>query len=129
GSAAAGAAVSGPVASPNRIAAAQRPTCVSCERPYGRRRPQMVDGEPLIVSDQCWRLAGGAAAVERRLAAATPEPALVVDPAAELVLARDAGASDLHPLDRMLVESGLRWTVLRQVIPAARVDLALQVVS
>jgi hypothetical protein len=102
---------------------------VLCQRPYGRRRPYAVAGEPLVVCDQCWRLAGGAAAVQQRLAAGAGTPALALEPAAASLLEHGQAVDELHPVDRILVDSGVRWAVLRQVVPAARVDLALTVAA
>jgi hypothetical protein len=116
-------------ATASSIAAAQRPDCISCLRPYGRRRKQQLDGEPLVLCDQCWRLAGGAAAIERKLAAGDGQPLVVLDPAAEALIAGGVEYDNLHPLDRVLVEAGVRWTVLRHVIPAARIDLAVEIAS
>lgn len=84
----------------------------------------------LVVCDQCWHLAGGTAAITTRLAGeagGTMEPALVFDAAVEALLVDAAEYDELHPIDRLLVESGVRWTVLRHIAVPARMQLAGQV--
>lgn len=106
-----------------------RPLCVSCTRPQGRRRPQLVDEcDELFVCDLCWHLAGGREAIEARAAGEKPVPLLEVAPEAEALVAA-ADCDRLHPIDRLLVESGIRWTMLRHIVPAARADLAVKVVT
>ncbi|GAA2822666.1 hypothetical protein GCM10010470_67080 [Saccharopolyspora taberi] len=100
-----------------------------CTLPLGRRRPQLVDGgDELFVCDLCWRLAGGREAIEARAAGEQPVPLLELDPAAEAVLAA-AEYDQLHPLDRLLTQAGVRWAVLRFIVPTARVDLASKVLT
>jgi hypothetical protein len=86
------------------------------------------DCAELVVCDQCWHLAGGTAAIASRLVddgeAADPEPALLFDPVVEAVLASAAEYDELHPIDRLLVESGVRWEVLRHIAVPARMQLA-----
>jgi hypothetical protein len=92
--------------------------------------------------DQCWRMLGGTAAITAKLEALaadcdgdvakmleqlTKQPLFVLDPAAEALLCSVTEYDHLHPLDRILVESGIRWTLLRHVVPAARIDLALRI--
>lgn len=86
------------------------------------------DCAELVVCDQCWHLAGGTAAIASRLVddgeAADPDPALLFDPVVEAVLASAAEYDELHPIDRLLVESGVRWEVLRHIAVPARMQLA-----
>ncbi|MFC0431098.1 hypothetical protein [Kutzneria buriramensis] len=116
---------------PTAVFAAQRLECVACCRPYGRRRAPLVDGDALfdcadlVVCDQCWHLAGGADAVQTALAGddGPMEPLLVFDPAFEQLLVAADEYDQLHPIDRFLVESGIRWSVLRYITVPARCDL------
>ena len=117
--------------------------CVACGRGYGRLRttgdqPRDFDGEleaglwdcaGLVVCDQCWHLAGGAAAIAARVDAAggAVVPVLVMDPEIDAVLVAAAEHDLLHPLDRLLVASGVRWQVLRHIAVPARMQLAGQV--
>lgn len=111
------------------VSPVQRHQCVCCTLPLGRRRPQLVDGgDELYVCDLCWRLAGGREAIEARAAGEQPVPLLELDPAAEAMLAA-ADYDRLHPLDRLLTQAGVRWSVLRHIVPAARVDLATRVLT
>lgn len=84
------------------------------------------DCAELVVCDQCWHLAGGTAAIASRLVdhGEAVEPALVFDPVVEAVLASAAEYDELHPIDRLLVESGVRWEVLRHIAVPARMQLA-----
>jgi hypothetical protein len=110
---------------------------VACCRPYGRRRAPripadvtegaLIDCADLVVCDQCWHVAGGTAAITTRLAGAAMEPALVFDPAVDALLSAAAEYDQLHPIDRLLVESGVRWQVLRHIAVPARMQLAGQV--
>ncbi|WP_459220447.1 helix-turn-helix domain-containing protein [Pseudonocardia sichuanensis] len=106
---------------------------MGCGRGYGRRRSPSVEGEALwdcdelVVCDQCWHLAGGTAAITTRLTGAAMEPAIVFDPVVEALLAGAAEYDELHPIDRLLVESGVRWAVLRHIAVPARMQLAGQV--
>ena len=125
-------------AGPSAVAA-ERGECVACGRGYGRLRvPAGHGGEPanaevglwgcgeLVVCDQCWHLAGGTAGVAARLDAAGDalEPVLVLAPEIEALLAEAADFDLLHPLDRLLVDSGVRWAVLRHIAVPARMTLA-----
>jgi hypothetical protein len=113
-----------------------RATCVACCRPYGRRRSPaligdgLIDSAELVVCDQCWQLAGGTAAVRAKLTDADAEagerlePLLMFDPAVEALLASANEYELLHPVDRLLVESGIRWVVLRHIAVPARIELA-----
>ncbi|WP_394622319.1 hypothetical protein JNUCC0626_50150 (plasmid) [Lentzea sp. JNUCC 0626] len=114
---------------PDVVAPVQRPECVSCTRPMGRRRTPLINDEPLYVCDLCWHLAGGAQAVAAKLAGEQPQPLLELDPGAEALMLAVAEQDQLHPLDRLLTMSGIRWAVLRQIVPAARVDLAGRVLN
>lgn len=119
-----------------QLAARQRPHCVACGRPYGRPRSPAPDPDTaqggllecldLVVCDQCWHLAGGTAGVAARLDAAgdTLTPLLVLPPDVEALLAGAADYDALHPLDRLLVSSGVRWAVLRHIAVPARMTLA-----
>lgn len=80
----------------------------------------------LVVCDQCWHLAGGTAGVVARLDAAGDAlaPLLVLPPDVETLLAGAADYDALHPLDRLLVSSGVRWAVLRHIAVPARMTLA-----
>lgn len=84
------------------------------------------DCAELVVCDQCWHLAGGTAAIASRLVddGEAVEPGLVFDPVVEAVLASAAEYDELHPIDRLLVESGVRWEVLRHIAVPARMQLA-----
>ncbi|MDN5932525.1 MAG: helix-turn-helix domain-containing protein, partial [Pseudonocardia sp.] len=105
---------------------------MACGRRYGRRRSPSVEGAALwdcaelVVCDQCWHLAGGTAAITSRLVAdgEAVAPELVFDPVVEAVLAAAAEYDELHPIDRLLVESGVRWEVLRHIAVPARMQLA-----
>ncbi len=113
---------------------AGKPECVACGRPYGRRRSPrtdadsaqiaLLDCDELIVCDQCWHLAGNTSAVTARLINAPTEPALVFDRTVEALLLAANDYDLLHPLDRFLVESGVRWAVLRHIAVPARMQLA-----
>lgn len=120
--------------------AARRPDCVACSRPYGRRRSPLIVGEgllgcdALVVCDQCWHLAGGTAAVRATFATHAERgeqlrPLLVFDPAVDALFARADGPDTLHPCDRLLVESGIRWIVLRHIAVPARIELARRVLD
>lgn len=115
------------------VSATRAGECVACSRGYGRRRSPSVEGEALwdcaelVVCDQCWHLAGGTAAITTRLTGEAMEPAIVFDPAVEALLAGAAEYDELHPIDRLLVESGVRWAVLRHIAVPARMQLAGQV--
>jgi biotin operon repressor len=122
---------------PAGVRVAQRLECVACCRPYGRRRAPRIPGDAaggalidcaeLVVCDQCWHVAGGTAAITTRLAGAGMEPALVFDPAVDALLQAAAEYDQLHPIDRLLVESGVRWSVLRHIAVPARMQLAGEV--
>lgn len=117
-------------------AAARKPACVSCGRQYGRPRSPAVEPDSaqdgllrcldLVVCDQCWHLAGGSAGIAARLDTAGDalEPLLVLPPDVETLLAGAAEYDVLHPLDRLLVDSGVRWAVLRHIAVPARMTLA-----
>ncbi|WP_410570530.1 hypothetical protein [Amycolatopsis sp. cmx-4-61] len=118
------------------ISAVQRPDCLACCRPFGRLRAPLVPGDglldcvELIVCDQCWHLAGGTAAIHTRAAANADgqlKPILVFDPAIEAVLAAADEYDQLHPIDRLLVESGVRWATLRHIAVPARMRLAAEI--
>lgn len=97
-----------------------------CTRPYGRRR---TDGsaEPTHVCDSCWAACGGTAHILARLGAGQT-PLLLAAPEVEAQLAAaDTAGDPLHPLDRLLIDAGVRWEVLRTVPPPARVELAMRV--
>ncbi len=94
----------------------------------------------LVACDQCWHLAGGSAGVAARLVDAgveggvgveggavggpVLEPMLVFDPVVEALLEAAQDYDLLHPIDRLLVESGIRWPVLRHIAVPARMQLA-----
>lgn len=117
------------------VADRRRP-CVACGRSYGRLRVPAGGGDEseaglwgcaeLIVCDQCWHLAGGATGVRTRLDVVdgAVEPLLVLPPDVEAVLAGAADHDLLHPLDRLLTDSGVRWAVLRHIAVPARMTLA-----
>lgn len=114
--------------------AAQDLQCVACGRPYGRRRAPRTDPDSaqtalldcteLVVCDQCWHLAGNTSGVTARLTHHPAAPALVFDPAVEALLLAAHDYDLLHPLDRFIVESGVRWAVLRHIAVPARMQLA-----
>jgi hypothetical protein len=83
------------------------------------------------VCDQCWQLAGGCGAVQTNLDSANGEmtPLLVLDPAVEALLAGADEYDLLHPIDRLLVESGIRWVLLRHIAVPARMHLAGHVLT
>lgn len=72
-------------------------------------------------------MAGGTEAIITRLGGAELVPALVFDPAVDALLAAAAEYDLLHPIDRLLVESGVRWAVLRHIAVPARMQLAGEV--
>lgn len=83
-------------------------------------RDGLFDSAELVVCDQCWQLAGAATAVRAKLAdiggdGERLEPLLVFDPAVETLLAGPEKHDLLHPVDRLLVESGVRWMALRHI--------------
>ncbi|WP_028927969.1 hypothetical protein [Pseudonocardia acaciae] len=128
------------IAAPRSRSTGSRPDCVACARPYGRRRAPLVVGDGLLgcddlmVCDQCWHLAGGAAAVRSRLSPGRErggrlEPLLVFDPAVDALFSGTGEYDSLHPSDRLLVESGVRWVVLRHIAVPARVELARRVLD
>ena len=108
--------------------------CVACGRPYGRQRAPRTDTDTaqttlldctaLVVCDQCWHLAGNTNTVTARLTHSPTEPALQFDPAIEALLLAANDYDQLHPLDRLIVESGVRWAVLRHIAVPARMQLA-----
>lgn len=120
-----------------RPAAPQKTTCVACGRQYGRlRSPRgepdstqtaLIDCAELMVCDQCWHLAGNTREITARLADPSTETALVFDPTVETLLVAANDYDQLHPLDRLLVESGVRWAVLRHIAVPARMQLAVWV--
>jgi hypothetical protein len=130
---------------PIMVPAAQRPDCLQCGRPYGRVRHLKIGELPIIepaVCDQCWKMFGGTTAivakleelagccdsdVEKILEELTRQPLFVLDPAAEELLASVTEYDHLHLLDRILIVHGIRWKVLRHIVPAARSALALLV--
>ncbi|MGH3587786.1 MAG: hypothetical protein ACRDQ0_15840, partial [Pseudonocardia sp.] len=134
------------VMAPEASQATGRPPCVSCCRPYGRSRTPLLGGdtllgceEPLgfgefVVCDQCWRLAGGRSAVVAALLGhaerdRSPGPPLRFAPDIEALFARARHQDLLHPVDRLLVDSGIRWVVLRHIAVPARIDLAHRVLQ
>lgn len=121
-------------------APSRRPPCVACTRPYGRRRAPLVIGQALLgcdeldVCDQCWHLAGGAVAIRAQLVRHNQlgeqlTPLLVFDPQVETLFAAASDYDALHPSDRLLVESGIRWIVLRHIAVPARIELARRVLE
>ena len=127
-----------------REASASVGQCVACCRPYGLPRSPAAEpsgslallGCPsLVVCDPCWHLAGGRRGVAARVldvdeasaatdAATAVAPVLVFDPAVAALL-EDAGRYDeLHPIDRILVESGVRWALVRRIVVPSRMKLA-----
>jgi hypothetical protein len=97
-----------------------------------------VNCTELVLCDQCWHLAGGSRTISARLRGAPPdnggdevydaraglEPVVVFPPVVEALLAGMDAHDVLHPIDRLLVESGVRWAVLRHIAVPARMQLA-----
>ncbi|CAL9677636.1 hypothetical protein SUDANB95_07962 (plasmid) [Actinosynnema sp. ALI-1.44] len=84
----------------------------------------------LVVCDQCWHVAGGAEAIRARalsLMEGGDQPVLAMDPLVEEMLAGANPLDMLHPTDRLLVDSGVRWSVARHIVPKARVELAKRI--
>lgn len=110
--------------------------CVKCRRAPGRPRAPQPTGDGLIVAtelrvcDRCWHTAGGEAAVQAVLDE-TGEFVLTLhgSDAFETWIAAAAAASAAqaydrrHPIERLLLESGIRWAVLRYIATPARCDL------
>lgn len=123
-------------ANPPRTAvpSAHNRDCVACGRPYGRRRAPrgdtdsaqttLLDCAELVVCDQCWHLAGNTSGVTTRLTSDPTAPALMFAPDVEALLLCAHEYDQLHPLDRLIVESGVRWAVLRHIAVPARMQLA-----
>ena len=103
---------------------------MKCRRAPGRARSPRPAGDGLIASaelivcDRCWHTAGGVDAV----AAALDEDGrlvLTLEGASEFeaMLAAADAYDQRHPIDRFLIESGIRWETLRQIAVPARCDL------
>ncbi|MFE2755652.1 hypothetical protein ACFXGA_26995 [Actinosynnema sp. NPDC059335] len=109
----------------------QRPDCVVCQRPFGRRRKVAQELLDQPVCDQCWHLAGGADAVLARVRAAMngepTGPFLALDPRADELIATANPNDLLHPNDRLAVDSGIRWSTLRTIIPRDRLRLVTMI--
>ena len=120
-----------------------RGQCVACCRPYGLPRSPAAEPPgsltllacpPLVVCDPCWHLAGGRRGVADRLLdvdeasasddAAALAPVLVFDPAVAALLEAAGRYDELHPIDRLLVESGVRWALVRRIVVPSRMKLA-----
>lgn len=103
---------------------------MKCRRAPGRARSPRPAGDGLIVSvelivcDRCWHTAGGPDAVQA-----------VLDEDGQLVLTLE-GSDEFealvaaveeydqrHPIDRFLIEAGIRWETLRLIAVLARCDL------
>lgn len=78
-------------------------------------------GEPIC--DHCWHLAGGAKAILARAQGETDGPILAFDDLADELIATANPNDLLHPFDRLAVESGVRWSTLRTIIPRDRTRL------
>ncbi|MFI5614703.1 hypothetical protein [Amycolatopsis sp. NPDC051903] len=112
------------------IPAAQSGNCVKCRRAPGRpRSPQtpgdsLIQSNELVVCDRCWFAAGGEDAVLAELGQ-HGELVLTLDGGAEFeaLLAESAEYDRRHPIDRCLIEAGIRWETLRQIAVPARCDL------
>lgn len=125
--------MTGAIADPQTALAnrADRQPCMACCRPFARPRPAprdttlpLIERAPLLVCDQCWHLAGGQRVVERRLAARSGEHTLQFEPQVQALLDDVTGYDQLHPIDRVLVESGVRWSKVRRIVIPARIQLA-----
>jgi hypothetical protein len=115
----------------NHVLPDHRPECAACQRPFGRPRRSVADllGE-LFVCDQCWHVAGGAKVIRARavsLMEGGSEPIFTMDPLVEGLLVGANPIDLLHPTDRLLVDSGVRWSIARHIVPKARVELAKRV--
>lgn len=105
----------------------ERPECVACLRPFGRTRAvahQLLGNTP--VCDHCWHLAGGAQAILDRahlFAEGTDTLILAFDERADAMIAAANPVDLLHPADRVVVDNGVRWSVLRTIIPRDRLRL------
>jgi hypothetical protein len=103
---------------------------VKCRRAPGRARSPRPAGDGLIASaelivcDRCWHTSGGVDAVQ---AALDEDGELVLtlegSPEFEALLAAVDAYDHRHPIDRFLIEAGIRWEKLRQIAVPARCDL------
>ncbi len=120
-----------------------RGDCAACGRPYGRRRaprgvPEgsadgalaLLECAELVVCDQCWYFQGRAS-LDAEVVDVDGADAIALQwtfpPQVSAALAAVDRYDALHPLDRRLVESGVRWSVLRHVALPARMKLAGEV--
>ncbi|PXY51684.1 hypothetical protein CIT14_22120, partial [Virgibacillus profundi] len=108
--------------------------CVHCERPAagGRVRPMAVAGyDRPVVCDLCWSAVGGPAAVAALVddASGIPRGQLAPDAAIVELYASATPVDELHPIDRLLVESGIALERVRQIAPAGRVSLAGEILA
>lgn len=103
---------------------------MKCRRAPGRARLPRPTGDgliaaaELIVCDRCWHTAGGVDAVQAVLEE-DGELVLTLEGSAEfeaLVTAAEE-YDQRHPIDRFLIEAGIRWETLRLIAVPARCDL------
>ncbi|WP_346057000.1 hypothetical protein [Amycolatopsis dongchuanensis] len=115
---------------PPVVRAAQRGNCVKCRRAPGRpRSPQapgdgLIPANELVVCDRCWLTAGGDDAVQAALDD-DGQLRLSLEGSAEFeaLLAEAEEYDQRHPIDRCLIEAGIRWDTLRLIAVPARCDL------
>lgn len=115
---------------PLTVCPAQPGNCSKCHRAPGRARSPQTLGDgllpvnELVVCDRCWRAAGGEDAVVTTI---DEHGHLTVDLEGsaefEALVAEVEEYDARHPIDRCLIENGIRWTTLRHIAVPARCDL------
>lgn len=118
------------------IRPAQGGNCSKCHRAPGRARSPQTLGDgllpvnELIVCDRCWRAAGGEYAVVTTI---DEDGHLTVELAGsaefEALVAAVEEYDARHPIDRCLIEAGIRWETLRWIAVPARCDLVRYVLE
>lgn len=124
------------VSSPERVSPVQRGNCCKCHRAPGRPRSPQTAGDgllpvnQLVVCDRCWHAAGGEDAVVTTI---DEDGHLTVDLEGsaefEALVAAVEEYDARHPIDRLLIEAGIRWETLRWIAVPARCDLVRYVLE
>lgn len=103
---------------------------MKCRRAPGRSRAPQVPGDglllgnELVVCERCWLTAGGADSVHAEFDE-DGQLTLTVNggPEFEVLIAAADEYDQRHPIDRCLIEAGIRWETLRHIAVPARCDL------